>query len=171
MERTAIAEGAAVYRKILLTLDGSDVAREAVPHARELARALHSEVTLLQGVDSVAHLLAQTATIEPIAAGGVTADVAEEAVAAQRVAAQEYLASVEQELRDAGIEAVGSAIREGRATEEIEAAVQELGCDLVVMATHGRSGLRRAVLGSVADHVVRHTPGAPVLLVHLDPVS
>ncbi len=74
-----------------------------------------------------------------------------------------------QELIEAGVGAVEVAIREGRPTEEIEAAVRELGCDLVVMATHGRSGLRRAVLGSVADHVVRHTPGAPVLLVHLDP--
>ena len=158
-----------MYRKILLTLDGSDLAREAVPHARELALALHSEVTLLEVVDSVAHLLAQTATIEPIAAGGVTADVAEEAVSAQRAAAQEYLAVEQQELRDAGVEAVETVVREGRPTEEIEAAVQELGADLVVMATRGRSGLRRAVLGSVADHVVRHTPGAPVLLVHLDP--
>ncbi len=158
-----------MYRKILLTLDGSDVAREAVPHARELARALHAEITLLQVIDSVAHLLAQTATIEPIAAGGVTAEVAEEAVASQRGAADEYLTGVRQELIEAGVGAVEVAIREGRPTEEIEAAVRELGCDLVVMATHGRSGLRRAVLGSVADHVVRHTPGAPVLLVHLDP--
>jgi nucleotide-binding universal stress UspA family protein len=158
-----------VYRKILLTLDGSDVAREAVPHARELARALGAEITLLQVVDSVGHLLAQTATVDPIAAGGVTADVAGQAVAAQRTAAQEYLAAVQQELRGAGVEAVRTEIREGRPTEEIEAAVRELGCDLVVMATRGRSGLRRAVLGSVADHVARHTPGAPVLLVHLDP--
>jgi hypothetical protein len=83
LKRTVIAKGAAVYRKILLTLDGSDVACEAVPHARELARALHSEITLLQVVDSVAHLLTQTEIIEPIAAGGVTADVAEQSVAAQ----------------------------------------------------------------------------------------
>jgi len=83
LKRTVIAKGAAVYRKILLTLDGSDVACEAVPHARELERALHSEITLLQVVDSVAHLLTQTEIIEPIAAGGVTADVAEQSVAAQ----------------------------------------------------------------------------------------
>jgi nucleotide-binding universal stress UspA family protein len=43
--------------------------------------------------------------------------------------------------------------------------VEAQGCDLVVIATHGRSGLRRVVLGSVADHVVRHAHGAAVLIV------
>lgn len=43
--------------------------------------------------------------------------------------------------------------------------VAELGCDAVVMATHGRTGLRRALLGSVADHVVSHLVGTPVVVV------
>ena len=47
----------------------------------------------------------------------------------------------------------------------MEATAADLGCDLVVMATHGRSGIERALLGSVADQVVRHARGFAVLLV------
>ena len=56
-------------------------------------------------------------------------------------------------------------IREGRPGDEIVDAVTELGADVVVIATHGRTGFRRAILGSVADHVARHTPTASVMLI------
>ena len=54
---------------------------------------------------------------------------------------------------------------EGQPAQSITDSVERLDCDLVVIATHGRSGLGRALLGSVADHVARHTPTAAVLLI------
>ncbi|MFI5303113.1 MAG: universal stress protein, partial [Polyangiales bacterium] len=57
------------------------------------------------------------------------------------------------------------ALRQGRAWSEIGAAAQELGADLVVMGTHGRKGADRALLGSVAEKVLR-TASVPVLTVH-----
>ena len=63
-------------------------------------------------------------------------------------------------------EDVVTEVREGRPGDQIVAFVEENKTALVVMATHGRTGLRRTVLGSVADHVLRHLGEVPLLLVH-----
>ncbi|MDA0365263.1 MAG: universal stress protein [Chloroflexi bacterium] len=157
-----------MYKKILLPLDGSDISRRALRHASGLARATDGEVVLIQIIDSEAQVLAQTttATIEPLPAGPISIEIVHQAVEGQRLAAQETLDAAAQQLREDGIPTVTTEVIEGSAGDEITAAAARLGCDLVVMATHGRSGIRRAILGSVADHVVRHTPGIAVLLVH-----
>ncbi|MBM3140165.1 MAG: universal stress protein [Chloroflexi bacterium] len=157
-----------MYRKILLPLDGSDLAGRAVRHAVALAKMSSAEVVVLQVIDSEAQILARTtpATIEPLPAGATTAEVVRKAVAGQREAAQEQLDAAAKALRGEGVERVSSEVVEGSPGGAITRAAERLGCDLVVMATHGRSGIKRAILGSVADHVARHTPGIPVLLVH-----
>ena len=117
-------------------------------------------------IDSVAHILAQSspAGFESMS-GAITADIAQEAVTAQQASAQAELGAVADQLRAQGVANVSLEITDGSAGDAIVEAVERLGCDLVVMATHGRSGLGRAVLGSVADHVVRHSQHAAVLLV------
>ena len=67
-------------------------------------------------------------------------------------------------LADAGAEAVESVIRVGSAGEEISKLAQELGCDLIVMPTHGREGVSRLLLGSVAERVLR-LAHCPVLVI------
>jgi len=57
-------------------------------------------------------------------------------------------------------------VLEGRAGEALVNYAQQGGFDLVVLGTHGRSGLARTLLGSVAEYVVRHLHGVPVLLFH-----
>jgi nucleotide-binding universal stress UspA family protein len=162
-----------MYRKILLPLDGSETAQRALRHASGVARATDGEVVLVQVVDSEAQILAQTAsaTIEPLPAGPISVEIVHDAVEAQRQAARENLERAAQQLREDGVRAVSMQVLEGSAGDQITAAAAGLGCDLVVMATHGRSGIRRAILGSVADHVVRHTPGIAVLLVHPEGTS
>ncbi len=158
-----------MYRKILLPLDGSELAHRAMRHAVEIGRLAGAEVVLLQVVDSEAQVIAQTtpATIEPIpGTGSVSAEVVHEAVAEQRRIAAANLEASAKTIRDAGVGSVSTELVEGAPGEAIVEAAKRLGCDLVVMATHGRSGLKRALLGSVADHVARNTPGIPVLLVH-----
>ena len=67
-------------------------------------------------------------------------------------------------LSDAGVEAVGTlVVKDKDAGAAIVEVAARLGCDLIVMSTHGLSGIRRSVLGSVADHVVHHS-SVPVLL-------
>lgn len=156
-----------MYARILLALDGSDLARAALPHATELARTTGAEMVLLQVIDSVGRMVAQTtpAGFEPMSSGRITAEVAETAVSGQRQAAERHLREVQAEIEAAGVGSVRTQIIEGTPGEAIVHTAQDLECDLVVMATHGRSGLGRAVLGSVAEHVVRHSERSAVLLV------
>lgn len=154
-----------MYKKVLLTLDGSDLSALAVPHAAQIASTAGAAVVLLRVIDSVGHIIAQTtpAGFEPMP-GAVTAELAQEAVAGQRAAAERDLTTVAQQLNAQGVSRVDLEIVEGVPGDAVVDAADRLGCDLIVMATHGRSGLGRAVLGSVADHVVRHTKCAVLLV-------
>jgi len=155
-----------MYRKLLLTLDGSDLSAIALPHAVQIATSSGAEVVLLRVIDSVGHIIAQSTPAGfEMAAGGITAEIAEQAVAAQRSAAQAELDAVAEQLQAQGIEKISTVVAEGIPGDEIVRTAEALECDIVVMATHGRSGIGRALLGSVADHVARHTPKSAVLLV------
>ena len=156
-----------MYRKILVTLDGSDLSETAIPHAISVAKASSAPLVLLQVVDSVAHIMTQaTPAGFDLGGGAMTAQVAEEAVSAQREGAQEFLGAAKAEIEAEGVANVTTELAEGSPGDAIVDAAERLGCDLIVMATHGRSGLGRVLLGSVADHVVRHARNAAVLLVH-----
>lgn len=154
-----------MYKKLLLTLDGSELAATAVPHAAQIAAGVGAEVVLVRVIDSVGHIIAQTSPAGFEGMGGaVSAELAQEAVAGQRAAAERDLSAVAQQLNAQGISKVSIEVLEGMPGEMVVEAAERLGCDLVVIATHGRSGLRRAVLGSVADHVVRHVHSAVLLV-------
>ena len=155
-----------MFTKILLPLDGSDLAAQATSYALGLAKATGAEVVVVRVIDSEAQIIAQTApaTIEPLPSGRITAEIAQEAVAGQRNAAAETVNAAQAEFAASGITAT-TEVLEGTPGDQIVAAAERLGCDTVVMATRGRSGWRRAVLGSVADHVARETPGSAVLLI------
>ena len=155
-----------MFDRILLPTDGSALSESATGHAAALAEKFGATVIALQAVDSEAQIIAHTApaTIEPLPSGQITAQIAHEAVEGQREKARENLDRVAGLLRERGI-TTETSIVEGGPGDAICAAVEALDCDTVVMATHGRSGFRRAVLGSVADHVARNTPTAAVLLI------
>ncbi len=156
-----------MYSKIVLTLDGSEVSHQAIPHAVTLAKQTGAEVILVQVIDSEAQVMIQTAgsSIEPMAVGQINADIAHDAVAAEREEAEANLNIVKGMMASQGVANVSTMIREGYAGDEIVKAADETQADVVVIATHGRSGIGRAILGSVADHVVRHAAHASVLLV------
>ena len=86
-------------------------------------------------------------------------------VGAQREAAEQNLEGVKAALAAEGIANVTTRVVEGFAGDAILEAADDEGADLIVMATHGRGGLGRAILGSVADHVVRNAKQQAVLLV------
>ena len=156
-----------MYQKIVLTHDGSEIADLAVSHAATIARAIGAELVLVQVIDSVGSTISQTTpmTIEPMAAGQITDQIAQEAVEAQRESARANLERLSAQLTSEGVERISTLTLQGHPGPAISEAVEELGADLVVMATHGRSGIGRVLLGSVADHVVRNTPHSAVLLV------
>jgi len=155
-----------VYRKILLTNDGSEVADLAIDHAATVAKGANTPVTVVQAIDSVGQMMSRmTPMIEPMPAGDVTVEIAEEAVNGQREAAQQNLARVKAMLAAQGISNVSTIIVEGGAGDAVLEVAAAEGADLIVMATHGRSGLGRAIMGSVADHVVHNSKNEAVLLV------
>jgi nucleotide-binding universal stress UspA family protein len=159
-----------MYQRILLPLDGSDLSHETIPHAIAVATGIGAAITLLQVIDSVARIISETtpASIEPIPSSELTVEIAESAVEAQRQAAQANLEAATAQIIAGGIDTalITTEIIEGNASQTIEEAVERLGCDLVIIASHGRSGIKRALFGSVADYVARNTPNAAVLMIH-----
>lgn len=141
-----------MYRKILVPLDGSAPAEAVFPHVLALARQFGSQVTVLQVLTPFLRLVAT-----------VGSEGAASAAEAERRTSQDYLEEVRRRLAGEGL-TVETALVEGVASEVVVEHARAGGFDLIAMSTHGRSGLRRLVLGSVADHVVRHS-GTPVLLV------
>ena len=135
-----------MFSRILIATDGSDVATAAVLVGTGLARALNAALALVHVVDPS---LAAT-TAEGISASELLDDLRREGAALlQR--ARAMLPEGE------GVEAL---VREGRPGHEIVAAAHEWGADLVVIGSHGRTGLRRLLFGSTAEAVVRQAPCA-----------
>ncbi|WP_155299275.1 universal stress protein [Deinococcus kurensis] len=135
---------------ILVTTDGSALGHLALPYARALADALHAQLTVLSVLPDDTLLVGEFAYVPPV--GG-----------------PDERARVQATEADLAARLPGAAVRVetagGRHTiRAILDAAQDLAPDLIVMSTHGRSGLGRALLGSVAEGVVHHA-GAPVLLV------
>ena len=159
-------EVSAVYHKLLVTHDGSDVADIAVPHAIALALAVDAEVLLLRVVDSPAQAMAGLGAQAWREAmdDGTLATAGASSTRQQHEEAQASLAGLRMRFLAAGIGSVETLVVEGDPGKVIVETAAEHGRDLIVMATHGRSGVRRALLGSVADYVVRHQRGCPVVL-------
>ena len=137
-------QAAVELRRILVPVDGSEGADAALDHAISLAGAVGAEIRLLSVVD-------------PYVLSTVT----------ERKEVEEELEAVVEEaaarVRDTGVEA-STAVETGFPHEEILDTVADDDIDLVAMGTHGRRGLQRFVLGSVAEKVVRLSP-VPVLTV------
>lgn len=143
-----------MYRKVLVPLDGSDVAECAFPHVEAIARGCDVvEVVLLRAIGPL-----------PIPGDYVISEGDRTRLEAQyRSAAQTYLEKATKQLAAAGLNVRGDVI-EGSAADAIVDYAGKKNMDLIIMATHGRSGIGRWALGSVADRVVRHAQ-SPVLLV------
>lgn len=138
-----------MFKKILVPLDGSSLAEGVLPQVRALARIHGSSVILLR----VAFALVFPGA-DPTEAQVKTTEEAEA-----------YVERIRESLEKEGI-TVEARVRYGFPSEEILAAAGRGGVDLIAMATHGRSGPVRWMLGSVAEQVVRHA-GVPVLLIRV----
>ncbi|MBX7110824.1 MAG: universal stress protein [Dehalococcoidia bacterium] len=134
-----------MYEKLLYPVDGSDLSLVALPHVAEIARASGAIVTVLQAVEIVTEADAIT-------------------VPERRGEADESIHRIVASLRDQGVTVAAPRVIEGDAGRSIVEAADADAADLVIMATHGRSGVRRLALGSVADYVVGHA-SCPVLLI------
>ena len=136
------------FNRILVPLDGSEMSARALPHAVALARAGNASLILLRAVAGTVPALAL-----PLDGYYLEADKDAEAHAV------EELQSVAETLDGVEVEILAAC---GRPEAVIGEAAED--ADLIVMASHGRGGLARLALGSVADAVIRHA-GRPVMIV------
>lgn len=137
------------HRTILVPLDGSGLAENVLPHVETLAKqcgADASRVALL------------TVCQPPGKAGSYFPDIPEDLEAVKR-----YLSTVEQRLRDKGLN-VTAEVKRGHPAEEIVKHARENPFNVIVMSTHARSGLSRLTFGSVAEKVI-HEAQSPIFLV------
>ena len=143
-----------MYKKILVPLDGSELAEKALEHAEKLAKTFDAEIILFQVVPFMP-IYGSPELVTPL--------IVDEK---QKETAQKYLTHRIEEMKNRG-HRVTSMVRIGQqvAVEIIDFA-KESGVDLIVMCTHGRSGITRWVLGSVAHKVITRAE-TPILLIHL----
>jgi nucleotide-binding universal stress UspA family protein len=135
-------------KTILVPLDGSVLAEAALTPAIDLAREHAAKLVLLRATE--AH-------------GAGLGDPTEAQVAAVR-RAEEYLAGVRARVPGDTLAGVDTSVWYGPPAEAIVEAARFRGADLIVMSSHGRSGLGRLVLGSVAETVLRAST-VPILLI------
>jgi nucleotide-binding universal stress UspA family protein len=141
--------------EILVPLDGSGRAEAALPTALGMATLFGARLALVQAVEPVA-MMVDVPMAFPQARD-------EELTALRRREAQDYLDDVAERVNASGIKARGSAILAASALDGIQAAAKSPAVGMIALATQGRGGLRRLVLGSVADKLVR-TGELPVLV-------
>jgi nucleotide-binding universal stress UspA family protein len=137
------------HKRVLVALDGSPAGEAAMKLLMEIAGPLDMTVMLV-------HVL------EPIRPQAFEGAVMVDDVEARRRQAEEYLAPISAMLRSQGLN-TSWAIRHGQPADEILAAAQESGAELIAMATHGRTGFGRLLFGSVAESVLRRAT-VPVFL-------
>jgi nucleotide-binding universal stress UspA family protein len=140
-------------RRILVPMDFSDTARKALQYAVPFAAAFDADVVVVH-------------VIQPYTVPAELGYMPPESMLSQRElmdAAREHLDKLC--AREIGARARSQVqVREGVPWQEVVAAAGETNADLIILATHGRTGLKHALLGSVTERVVRHAP-CPVLVV------
>jgi len=149
----------AMYRHILIPTDGSELAHRAVTHGLALAKSVGAKVTALTVEASFDVYGVPASKVHEMSAA-----FAEHAEHAKAHAAK-ILSGVADAAKAAGVSCETLQVVEDHPYEAIVATAKDKGCDLIVMASHGRSGIAAIVLGSVTTKVLTHT-SIPVLVCH-----
>ncbi len=144
-----------MYQNILVPIDGSETAGLGLHEAIQLARTLGARIRVL-------HVLNKT----PFIADGATPVVIDDLISQLRSNGESIVHEAATAARAAGVEVQSSIIEAlgDRAGEVIVAEARDWPAHLIVCGTHGRRGLKRILMGSDAEYVVRHT-SVPVLLI------
>ena len=145
-----------MYQRILVATDGSDLSSTAVSSAIELAAAIGAELVALYVVPRY-----------PVSyfEGGITISVDDIARTEKQWSdkGQAVVDAVQEQARAQGVTAKAVVAQSDMVAESIMSAATKHGCDLVVMASHGRKGIKRVLLGSETQHVLTHST-VPVLV-------
>ena len=141
-----------MYKKILVPLDGSELAKTALDRAEKLAKTFDAEIFLFQVVPFMP-IYGSPELVTPL--------IVDEK---QKEAVEKYLASLAEELKKRGLRVTATVKTGQQVAGEIIDFAKEVGAHLIVMCTHGRSGISRWVLGSVALKLLTRAE-TPILLI------
>jgi nucleotide-binding universal stress UspA family protein len=144
-----------MYKKIMVPLDGSELAECVLPHVESIARGC--------GVGSVVFVRALDTYVPSYVQAYINEDMRKQADERAEKAAREYLDEVAGRLKLDGVK-IQKQLITGRAAESIAEYATKNDVDLIAIATHGRSGVSRWAWGSVADRILR-SACVPVLMV------
>ncbi|MDD3784070.1 MAG: universal stress protein [Hydrogenophaga sp.] len=142
-----------MFKKILVPTDGSELAASAATMAAQLAQSQGAEVVGVYVIDPFPYI-----GIGDASAVGLQAYLSE-----AKLAASEALDAISKACAAAGVRFSGDTIERNVVYEGILDTAKAEGCDLIVMASHGRKGVTALILGSVAQKVLTHSP-IPVLI-------
>jgi len=149
------ADGEATLKSIVVPLDGSELADNVLPLVTQIAKKLRLEIFLFRAYGN---------PYSPfISGGGHYAVNVDELLADIRDEARKYLEEKIAQLRKHGVEEISYLLQEGDAADEIVSVANNTPESMIAMCSHGRSGAKRWVMGSVAETVVRHS-NSPVLV-------
>ncbi len=146
-------------KNVVVPLDGSKLGETALPYVIAMAKRMNLTVHLIQVVNTVQ----LSAWGDPSLTGAPTGVASVELIASIEDAAKEYISDTAAALEASGIKVTQKVII-GSPTWQIVSYASKLDDSFVAMTTHGRTGLKRAIMGSVADGVLRES-GEPVLMI------
>jgi nucleotide-binding universal stress UspA family protein len=155
-----------MFKRLLVPLDGSGFGSRALKYANEIAQRFISEVILIQVIKPATPMPATTGVAPGVgspATAEITLQAAIEEDKRNATRAKRYLSGKVRAIKAQGIKGSYSVVV-GDPAQSIMGFSKKEHIDLVVMTTHGKSGLKRAIMGSVADAVIRES-GKPVLVV------
>ena len=145
-----------MYQKIMVPLDGSELAECVLPHVEAISKGCDvKNVTLVRVVEPL--------ELPPQTWIAFTEGESQQIESGRKSEAEEYLKKVEKQLQESAIR-VGSAVLFGKAAESVAEYATQNGVDLIVIATHGRSGISHWYWGSVAERILR-SACVPVFMV------
>ena len=148
----------ATFKKFIVPIDFGETSLFALDYAIEIAKQLGASITVMHALELPIYGFPDGAFVANAEVAGKITDGATAGLHAAIDARKHAGVSLE------------SVLRQGAPDEEIEALAKSMGADLIVIGTHGRRGLARALLGSVAEKVVRMAP-CPVLTIHGPPLK
>ena len=145
-----------MYERILVATDGSALSEKAVQSALSLAKLSGATLVALRVIPRYPRSYLE---------GGATVDISEiKRIEAQWTAqAQEQLSAIKAEGKNMGVTVKTTIAKSDLVAESIIATADKQEVDLIVMASHGRKGIKRLLLGSETQHVLTHS-GTPILV-------
>jgi nucleotide-binding universal stress UspA family protein len=150
-----------MYKRILVALDGSEVAEQILPHVEALGRALGSTLILVRAIRSPEKIIAELNAGAMVPATGIIDP--DPIVEAEQAEVDGYLTGIAERLGQLGL-SVQTERPPEPAADAILRCADDLSVDLIAMTSHGRTGLGRLVFGSVAGAVL-HRSARPMLVV------